>query len=746
MIGLADYVARGWHVLPCHSIARGRCTCAKGVNCESPGKHPRTHNGVKDATTNMDTIRSWEQRWPDTNWAVACGRISGIIVIDIDPRKDGFTSMEQLETTRPDGPLPDTLKSITGGAGRHLFFQYPESNVIGNRTNWLSGVDVKSDGGYVILPPATHVSGGSYTWINWDTQLIMSLPTDIIQMLMAGQSGAGGQPLPDTDDVLKGVPEGQRDDVLFKTACRLRRQTGSREFVTAAILKAASNCTPPFPQDQAMKCVDSAFKQDHTDTFTDWATNAASSTGTGHQDSPDLYNLTDLGNANRFVDNYGEDIVYVDGWGWLVWTDLGWQRDSQGTIPGYAHTIPKIIRDEAAMLESSGADQRVVNAFTKHATKTESSERLTAVTKVARDMTRVRRGAVEFDSEDHLIACRNGMVDLRTGEIRAIDRDDFVTKNTGVLFDPTYRLDAWERFLDSSCAGDQELVSYLQMAAGYTLTGSNAEEVFFLISGPPASGKSTFMDALHAGLGSYATNTQSDTFMYRHNQTPPTTELARLAGMRLVTMSEIREGESFAETLIKQFTGGDKVTARFLYERAFEYRPQFKLWIATNHDPDARDDAMWRRIKKITFPRRLEKKQRDPTLKMILRDPDIGGRAALAWAVAGARRWYEAGGLTEPISVSDAVTDYWLEQDRFGQFISDCLVVSPGTVTPLNDMFATYRAWCVTTNEIVRRQPQFTKAMDSRGIHRGRDDHGKIVFHGVTLRSMSINMGGASWQ
>jgi hypothetical protein len=272
-----DYAARAWKIFPCHSIQRGRCTCSKGMECESPGKHPRTLHGVDDASSDLGDIRAWMSRWPDANWAVATGHVNGFIVIDIDPRHNGFTSMNQYEENRPDGPLPVTLRSSTGGGGRHLFYLYPPDATIkgDNRGKWLKGVDIKSDGGYVILPEAQHKSGGRYKWINWLDQLAW-LPPDVAHQLSrtASSTGNGGgfkSDLPDTNTILQGVPEGQRDDVLFREACRLRRQLGdnARRAVEILILDAASHCTPPFPPEEALRKVEQAYRQDHSDRVPD---------------------------------------------------------------------------------------------------------------------------------------------------------------------------------------------------------------------------------------------------------------------------------------------------------------------------------------------------------------------------------------------------------------------------------------------------------------------------------------------
>jgi putative DNA primase/helicase len=232
--------------------------------------------------------------------------------------------------------------------------------------------------------------------------------------------------------------------------------------------------------------------------------------------------------------------------------------------------------------------------------------------------------------------------------------------------------------------------------------------------------------------------------MYRRNQQVPVSELARFAGSRLVSMSEIREADSFNETLIKQFTGGDMVTARYLYQNAFEYRPQLKLWIGTNHDPDAKDEALWRRLKKIPFRRSIPYADRNKDLKAILRDEDLGGKAVLAWAVRGAMEWYK-NGLQEPASVTMEVAAYRQDQDRFGQFITDCLDYSPGHVVPLNDMYETYKMWCKVTNEMPKRQPQFIKSMDARGVKHNRNDQAKVEFRDYVPRMMHFNDTGVIW-
>ena len=694
-----DYATLGWQVFPCHSIVRGKCSCGRS-DCTSQGKHPRTPRGFKEATTDPEGIRAWWAHWPAANVGVATGRNSGIVVIDIDPRHGGFVAFDELSA---EVNIPDTLSANTGGGGRHLVFSYPANYTVRSRNNWRPGIDVKSAGGYIIADPSNHISGGSYSWINWGHE-IAQLSGDLLKLLTdETEQTQSDFKVPSIDELLEGVSEGERDNTFFRWACSYRRKNGdsSKSGALALAYIAASQCNPPFPKDQVDKCINSAWKQDHSD-----HDRPLRLFGTGGEHPP----LTDMGNATRFIKAYSNDLRYVNGWGWMVWDTNRWARDETGRAHHYAKSVTDIIQEEADTIDPE-EDRRAKNLHVKWAMKSQSSGALTAILNVAESDPKVAAYVDDFDVDTHAIAVRNGYLDLTTSQLRPLSKNDLVTKNTDVLYDPDVDQSMWIEFLENALDGDKELMAYIKRAAGYSLTGDVSEEVFFIISGPPASGKSTFLDALSAAMGSYSTSTQSDTFMYRRNQQPPKDELARLAGHRLVAMSEIREGDSLSEALIKQFTGGDKVTARFLYQDTFEFRPQFKLWIGTTHDPGAHDDAMWRRLKKIPFPITVPKEKRDPRLKSWVRNKELGAQAVLAWAVEGAREWITQG-LQEPESIRQEVSAYRQTQDRNLAFIAECLDFMEGTHETLNDIYISYTQWCELYNERPKRYTVFKQMLD----------------------------------
>ena len=746
--GPLDYIALGWHIFPCHTIQQGRCSCTKGVSCVSPGKHPRTQNGVKDASTDPDVIRKWMQRYPETNWGLACGHVSGVVVLDADQRKGGLASLDDLETNRPDGPMPQTRRAKSGGGGKHLFFRYPtDGQPIGNRVDFRPGIDFRSDGGYVILPNGTHISGGRYEWINFEHDMA-PMPSDILAAIRGGRDGSSRDPLPDLAEILAGVPEGKRDDTLFRAACKLRRELGNdstaRTAVESIILRAAAACD--FPEKDALRKVEQAYAQDHADGLEPATYWSAGGVDGGDDDDiggndHELYPLTDLGNVMRLISIVGYDWRFVPEWGWVRFTDLGWRKVTEHEILQVCAKVHRVVAKEHAQVQ--GVKNKA--QWGKWVQQCQSSARIAAVEALARSHEHFLATAEEFDTNPHELACPNGIVDLQTGEIRQMMQEDFVTKNTMVVYDPESQSDRWERFLDDITDGDEELKRYLQMMAGYFLTGLTHLEAFYFILGVAATGKSTFIDAISSAMGSYAMNTASDTFMYRRGKDTPAQELARMPGCRLVYMSEIREGDFFNEALIKQFTGGDKIVARMLYRVSFEFKPQAKLAFITNHEPSTRDDAMMRRLKKIEFLKPIPAEKRDPTLKLDLRDPDKLGPAVLAWMVKGAQMMYDQPlwVIPEPEVVKKAVREYQETHDDIRQFMHEVLVNAEGDFAPVAQVYDEYRQWCEVNGEKLLSHRQFWQRMRERGLNRDRINE-TDVYVNVRSRTRQINAIGVS--
>ena len=241
------YATQGRSVFPLKWAVDGGCSCGE-KDCDSPAKHPNTPNGLTDATTDAEVIRQWWSEHPQANIGLVMG--GGLLAIDIDPRHGGDESIADL------GDLPDTVTALTGGGGRHLIYHIKED--CGNRIGILPGVDIKCKGGYIVAPPSLHVSGKRYQWevdhAPGETMKPALLP-DVFKGLMQN----GQRPPVDVGEVLAGVPEGQRDNELFRAACSLRRANVPQDMAEQLVLEAAAKCAPPFPEREARAKVANAY-------------------------------------------------------------------------------------------------------------------------------------------------------------------------------------------------------------------------------------------------------------------------------------------------------------------------------------------------------------------------------------------------------------------------------------------------------------------------------------------------------
>lgn len=250
------YAGRGWHVFPVHSVvedAEGEwvCTCSKGADCGSPGKHPHTEHGFQDATAEEQTIRGWWTRWPTANVGIACGA-SGLVVLDVDPRQGGDATLEAR--TEEHGKLPETLTVNTGGGGQHYYFADGTPATPDGKAG--AGLDRKAATGYVVAPPSRHASGGTYSWVEYDAEPVAP-PTWVLQ----GATRAAEATERRVADALHGIPEGDRNHALFRLASRHIGKGLTRDEVEALALVAAANCTPPLPADEALGVVKSAWER-----------------------------------------------------------------------------------------------------------------------------------------------------------------------------------------------------------------------------------------------------------------------------------------------------------------------------------------------------------------------------------------------------------------------------------------------------------------------------------------------------
>lgn len=424
----------------------------------------------------------------------------------------------------------------------------------------------------------------------------------------------------------------------------------------------------------------------------DKAVTAAEDNGTTE---PEAEHLSDLGNAQRLARLHGADVRWIKAWNaYYVFNGRLWREDSTEQLTRWAEDV---IRDLHLAAEFAPTRPKR-EALAVWALKSESAGHLRAMIDLLKGQPGIATLPDAFDADLWLLSCPNGVLDLRTFDLRPHRRADLLTKMTTAPYDPAARSDVWERFLLYNLP-DAETVTTLQRFAGYSLTGDIRHEQFLFLHGPGGSGKSTLLEALKRTLGDYAGTANFETFLAgRRDVGAADDDRADLRGRRLVSAVETTGRRDWATGLAKLFTGGDTIRARHQYERLFAFMPQFKLWLGANDRPrvPASDEAFWRRLLEVPFPHgRPDARQRDPRIKATLTDPAASGAAILAWCVKGCQAWqHEGHSLKVSATIVTSTTEYREAMDSVAQFLNDrCLLEPTGTAVP-SALRAAYVAWC----------------------------------------------------
>jgi putative DNA primase/helicase len=462
-------------------------------------------------------------------------------------------------------------------------------------------------------------------------------------------------------------------------------------------------------------------------------TSAAGSAGPASEEPPPgpqtgaSFPTTDYGNAQRLIARHGRDLRYCPSLGhWLVWDGRRWAVDITGKVTRRAKETVRSIYGEAEAAET--AERR--RELAAHAARSEAAARIRDLILLAQSEPGVPVTPDVLDADPWRLNVTNGTLDLRTGELRPHDREDGITRLVPVDYDPDAPCPVWEEVLTTILAGNERLIRFVQRAVGYTLTGDTGERMMFLLYGTGKNGKSTFLDTVRYTLADYAKRTPTETLLVKREGAIPN-DVARLKGARMVYTAEGEEGRRLAEGFIKDATGGDVISARFLHGEWFEFRPEFKLWMATNHKPIIRgtDPAIWDRIRLIPFLVRIEKAipRRVLMARLCAELPGI-----LAWAVRGCLEWQRSG-LDVPEEVAAATDAYRQEMDMVGRFLQEGCVFAPNARTGATVLYNAYKQWCEETGERTLTQQTFGTRLSERGLERKRGTGGKGGWWGIGL-------------
>jgi putative DNA primase/helicase len=451
--------------------------------------------------------------------------------------------------------------------------------------------------------------------------------------------------------------------------------------------------------------------------------------------SPDDFHFTDLGNARRVIQRHGADLHFCHPWKlWYVWGGSRWKEDDTAEVVRRVKETQSSLFLWAAgkLKESASAGDEVqankLQAVLSHCTKWQSAKAIRDCLDLMRSEPSVPILPVQLDADQWLFNCENGTLDLRTGELRDHQRDDYLTKLSPVRYDPNAECPLWLKFLGRIMDGNGVLVAYLQRVVGCCLTGDVSEQCLWFLHGAGSNGKSTFLATLLALWGDYGMQAVSELLLAKSHEAHPT-ERADLMGKRLVATIETDQGKRLAEALMKQMTGGDKIRARKMRQDFFEFDPTHKLFLAANHKPTVRgqDHAAWRRIKLVPFGVTISEAEKDQHLPEKLK-AELSG--ILAWAVRGCLDWQRFG-MEEPDEVKAATAAYQAEQDLLAGFLADACFMNPEARCKSSALYSKYQEWSA---DHLTTTPEFRRRLEDKG-YVCKKSEGAIWWLGIGLPS-----------
>ncbi len=710
-----------------------------------------------------EQIRAWWKKWPRANVGIVTGAISGIIVLD----EDGPEGRQSLI----DKELPPTTCAVTGSGGNHYVFKHPGSEVR-NFARRLPGLDLRGDGGYIVAPPSVHPSGGTYKWgLPPEMEQPCWAPAwlkDLLEVKSTSSNGSRVNP----GKVLAGIPEGSRDTEIFKYAASLRARGMKMEEAEVLVLQAAAACTPPFPREEALAKIESAWRYPNgsdreqvlekareqlvditPDSIYDeeilGALALLKSQAPGEyakikQTLKGKVNFNDLeravkyelaqnlnlrvlsggkqksgkkplprtpeGLSKRFLNLHRNETLWVEAWkSWMIYDGRRWKRDDTVRIIARAKDVARTLLQEAYKADDPD-ERRALREFSEKAESVNTIKELLTLTKPE-----VAATPDQFDTNPWLFNCINGTVDLKTGELKPHSPTDYITCLCPIDANPTAQAPQWEQFLLNITRNDQQLVRYLKRCFGMCLTGVTWEQVFFLLWGAGANGKSTLLNTILSVLGrDYGAQASMTAFLARKYDTGASEELASLAGARLVVATETQRGRRLNEAAIKAITGGDRLRVRRLYENSWEFTPQFKVVLCSNYKPNATgtDEALWRRARLIPFLVKFEGAQRDNNLQSKLLEERTG---ILRWLIEGCLEW-QRDGLETPTAVTSATSEWQTENDITAQFLESCCRVGSHLKCRVRDLYSCYENWAADSQETALSQRRFNQEIRDRGF------------------------------
>ena len=772
-----EAAARGWHVFPARIKDGSKRSYVAG----------KANGGARwGATTDPDTIRNYWQQFPEALLGITTGPNSGFFVIDADTpeghAKDGVGTLRGW--IKEHRPLPHTIEATTPSGGWHIYFRWPDNLGIRNSESKLApGIDVRGEGGMVLAPPT--IKPGSEKPYRWENSPgffeLAECPEWLLDKIRAAQApklseramppveGVTPANLSEVADLLDYIdPDaggyGQWCDILMA----LHDHTGGSgdglaladqwsaqgaKYKPGEVRSKWQGFTPgggvtigtvaalARESGADLSAIARKHKTPNQSRSTGWEwgkdnmKDEITQGSAPRSNAPDEIDLSQDALATELgARSWDQNARYVATWGkWLFWAGTHWRIDDRMDHMTRARAFLRQRAEEltdwaerkapALNAEKEGEGDKLRRRAKDQARTMRSKNTVAAVESLARSNPASVARADAFDENRLLLGTPGGTVDLRTGKLRQAERGDMLTKLTACApAAPGSRPERWLTFLHEIFDGDADLVAFMQRTAGYALTGLTTEHKLLFLYGTGRNGKSVFLNTLTHIWADYARRAAAETFLNTQGE-KHATGLAGLQGARLVAGSELPVGKTWDESVIKDLTGGDRMTARYMRGDFFDFDPQLTLMIAGNNQPSFRgvDEAIRARVVLVPFLVTIPTDRRDKSLsdKLKAEGPEI-----LRWAIEGAEQWLDKG-LNVPAKVAAASTEYMDDEDTLGQFLIDETMKDPAGFVTTTDLHERFKFWCERQGLHAWTQHTLRKELKSRGFQDHRRPHGR---------------------
>lgn len=746
---------------------------------EPGNKRPPSGYTWKQFSQRLPTKDEVERFPPGSHLGVATG-IGGLEVMDFDsPKKNGSAPafqpwLELVESIDPDLAHKLTVAQTPSG-GRHVYYRTstPSSNTkIAETPDQKVLIETRGQGGLVVCPPTP-----GYAWTQGDYQTIPTLTDDERKLLWNCAKTLDQRPPPEPREASAPTTEQEGlsawddyeqkadpEDILTRNGWQRLNQSyqgGSLWVRPGKSPKAGASArlgeykngirfycwstNAAVPSNQLLRI---PALRAHLEFGGDYkaCAKALAAEGFGTQTTPsatvrveesDLpgideidvdpetgervnHPLTDLGNAERLVRMFVGEMLWCHPFNcWYYWDGTRWCKDDTGGAPVYQRAIQTV----RAMKASTSKDVQ------KWGVRCESKSRINSMVELAKVLPGVAVVPNQLDRDDWLLCCKNGVVDLRSGEMLEHDKSRLITRICNAPYEPDATSDHLANFLCDRFP-DPATLEFIVRCIGYSLTGSIREEVFLFLYGPGGHGKSTLAETLAAAMGDYAVSLPTEALLIRNNDQIPN-DIARLKGARLALAAETDDGRRWNEPLLKRLTGGDTISARFMRAEFFDFVNRAKLWVTGNHQPEVRnfDAAMRRRLRVVPMDQPVP--EPDTKLKERLQSPEALA-AMLALGVKACSEWLK-NGLAEPEQVTVAVESYAEESDHTGRFVSERAKIDPGWRVRCGEAYGSYCEWAKSSGVNPISQVKFNRYLAEKGVRSVKSTGGARYYLGLAV-------------